>query len=245
MNNWVYVTSEPGLLTVGFYDPNGKWHPDSDFTDRKEASDRCAYLNGEMSHDVYEDFNLEVARQNQDLRSKIQELEMKDAYHDCVLSVFAKPIEVSTHEEDDRFEGNETPFCRIEMFSDPGDSSVGIWPRSYVALSIDQSDTWINRILGPLRVLGSEELTAVLNEAVSKKWHRVAKAREAMCDEFRAWCEKHGIRHEGDAQEMLDEVVVLKDKDLTVTKFGGASIIEAERWLRDFCLRWDEIGRTS
>lgn len=43
---WVYITSEPGLLTVGFYDPNGKWHPDSDATTREEAAKRVHYLNG-------------------------------------------------------------------------------------------------------------------------------------------------------------------------------------------------------
>ena len=43
---WVYVTSEPGLFTVGFYDPNGKWHADSDHSSREEAAKRVHYLNG-------------------------------------------------------------------------------------------------------------------------------------------------------------------------------------------------------
>lgn len=43
---YVYVRSEPGLFTVGFFDPNGKWHPESDYNDREKAARRVAYLNG-------------------------------------------------------------------------------------------------------------------------------------------------------------------------------------------------------
>lgn len=43
---WVYIQSEPHLYTVGFYDPLGKWHSDSDHPNRGEAADRVAYLNG-------------------------------------------------------------------------------------------------------------------------------------------------------------------------------------------------------
>lgn len=43
---YVYVSFEPGLWTVGFYDPTGKWHPDSDHDSRESASARVRYLNG-------------------------------------------------------------------------------------------------------------------------------------------------------------------------------------------------------
>lgn len=43
---YVYIESEPGLWTVGFYDPTGKWHSESDHDSRKAAADRVAYLNG-------------------------------------------------------------------------------------------------------------------------------------------------------------------------------------------------------
>jgi len=43
---YVYILSEPGLWTVGFYDPSGKWHADSDHTSREEAAERVHYLNG-------------------------------------------------------------------------------------------------------------------------------------------------------------------------------------------------------
>jgi hypothetical protein len=34
------------LWTVGFYDPNGKWMPESDFNSPEEAAERVNYLNG-------------------------------------------------------------------------------------------------------------------------------------------------------------------------------------------------------
>ena len=44
--SYVYIRSEPGLWTVGFYAPDGKWHTDSDHGNREEAARRVAYLNG-------------------------------------------------------------------------------------------------------------------------------------------------------------------------------------------------------
>ncbi|MCR9051272.1 MAG: hypothetical protein ACE362_19915 [Phaeodactylibacter xiamenensis] len=43
---YVYIQTEPTLFTVGFYDPNGKWHPESDHSTRAEAVERVAKLNG-------------------------------------------------------------------------------------------------------------------------------------------------------------------------------------------------------
>ncbi len=43
---YVYVQSEPGLWTVGFYDPSGRWHADSDYDNRSDAAARVAWLNG-------------------------------------------------------------------------------------------------------------------------------------------------------------------------------------------------------
>lgn len=43
---WVYLMSEPGLFTVGYYDPSGKWHSDSDHDTREAAAARVNYLNG-------------------------------------------------------------------------------------------------------------------------------------------------------------------------------------------------------
>lgn len=43
---YVYIESEPGLYTVGHYDPKGKWHPASDHDKREDAENKVAYLNG-------------------------------------------------------------------------------------------------------------------------------------------------------------------------------------------------------
>ncbi|RJQ30306.1 hypothetical protein C4565_00545 [Candidatus Parcubacteria bacterium] len=44
---WVYLRTDNGKIwTVGFYDPEGKWQPDSDHTEREEAAKRVHWLNG-------------------------------------------------------------------------------------------------------------------------------------------------------------------------------------------------------
>ena len=43
---YVYKRTEPGLWTVGFYSPDGKWHPESDHEARESAAERVAWLNG-------------------------------------------------------------------------------------------------------------------------------------------------------------------------------------------------------
>lgn len=43
---YVYIQSEPTLWTVGFFDPNGGWHPESDFSNRDDAAKRVMELNG-------------------------------------------------------------------------------------------------------------------------------------------------------------------------------------------------------
>lgn len=43
---WVYIQSEPGLWTVGFYSPDGEWNADNDYAKREDAAARVNYLNG-------------------------------------------------------------------------------------------------------------------------------------------------------------------------------------------------------
>ena len=43
---YVYIESEHNLWTVGFYDPKGNWHPDSDHNNRAKATERVIHLNG-------------------------------------------------------------------------------------------------------------------------------------------------------------------------------------------------------
>jgi hypothetical protein len=44
--SWVYKSFEPGLWTVGFYSPDGKFEPESDHRSPAEAAARVHYLNG-------------------------------------------------------------------------------------------------------------------------------------------------------------------------------------------------------
>ncbi|BEH60134.1 hypothetical protein NQH47_15155 [Burkholderia pseudomallei] len=47
---YVYIESERSsdgvLYTVGFYDPQGKWHAESDHASACDAAKRVAWLNG-------------------------------------------------------------------------------------------------------------------------------------------------------------------------------------------------------
>jgi len=48
---YVYIESEHNpsgsLWTVGFYSPDGKWHPESDYDTKEEAAERVHWLNGD------------------------------------------------------------------------------------------------------------------------------------------------------------------------------------------------------
>ena len=46
MIGYVYIKSDTSLWTVGFYDPSGKWHSESDHDKRDDAAKRVAWLNG-------------------------------------------------------------------------------------------------------------------------------------------------------------------------------------------------------
>jgi hypothetical protein len=45
---YVYILTEknPNLWTVGFYNPDGKFIPESDHDDKEEAAKRVAWING-------------------------------------------------------------------------------------------------------------------------------------------------------------------------------------------------------
>ena len=42
----MYVYIRTDCYTVGFYDPKGKWYPESDHETKEEAASRVHYLNG-------------------------------------------------------------------------------------------------------------------------------------------------------------------------------------------------------
>lgn len=46
MSSYVYINSEPGLWTVGFYDPSGNWNAEIDHNSPETAAERVHYLNG-------------------------------------------------------------------------------------------------------------------------------------------------------------------------------------------------------
>lgn len=43
---YVYIESESNQFAVGFYDPSGNWHPESNCNTKSEAAKRVNYLNG-------------------------------------------------------------------------------------------------------------------------------------------------------------------------------------------------------
>lgn len=49
---YVYITSEPGLRTVGHYAPDGRFEPESDHANEESAAARVHYLNGGNNTDM-------------------------------------------------------------------------------------------------------------------------------------------------------------------------------------------------
>jgi len=43
---YVYMRTERGIWTVGFFKPNGDWVTDQDCSSKEEAAQRVHYLNG-------------------------------------------------------------------------------------------------------------------------------------------------------------------------------------------------------
>lgn len=46
MSSYIYIQTEPKLWTVGFYDEDGDFQPESDYSSPREAAHRVHYLNG-------------------------------------------------------------------------------------------------------------------------------------------------------------------------------------------------------
>lgn len=49
---YVYWQSEPGLWTVGYFEPNGTKVPESDHDSTEKAAERVHYLNGGDEPDI-------------------------------------------------------------------------------------------------------------------------------------------------------------------------------------------------
>ena len=69
---YVYIKSEPGLWTVGFYDPAGNWQPESDHATADKAAERVHWLNGGDTAltQNFEDVEIEVNSPEIVLRKK-------------------------------------------------------------------------------------------------------------------------------------------------------------------------------
>lgn len=83
---WVYKQSEPGLWTVGHYDPCGNWYTDSDHDSKREASERAAILNGYNTDEVCL-LKLKI----DDLEAEVQDLKSVRRWLAGVIKDFAIP----------------------------------------------------------------------------------------------------------------------------------------------------------
>jgi hypothetical protein len=54
MSTYVYIRSEPGLWTVGFYKPDGKWEAESDHSSSEAAAERVHWLNGKPASELFQ-----------------------------------------------------------------------------------------------------------------------------------------------------------------------------------------------
>jgi hypothetical protein len=63
---YIYRKTETQLWTVGFYDPSGKWNPESDHDNKTDAAERTAWLNGSGDND--NESPAETIRKNADAK---------------------------------------------------------------------------------------------------------------------------------------------------------------------------------
>lgn len=73
MSGYVVKSFEPGLWTVGHYQPDGKFYPEADYTDQAEAGQRCHFLNGGTSAALQQERD-RLAGQLADLRGLVTEI---------------------------------------------------------------------------------------------------------------------------------------------------------------------------
>ncbi len=76
---YIYKRSEPRLWTVGYYDPEGFFTPESDHDSTQEAADRVHYMNGGVELQKLMD-EIETLRQrNRKLQSELNAyIELED-----------------------------------------------------------------------------------------------------------------------------------------------------------------------
>ena len=72
MSAYVVKNFEPGLWTVGHYQPDGKFDPEADYTDPVAAGQRCHFLNG--GGDAARAELAQAAESNARLRAQLADL---------------------------------------------------------------------------------------------------------------------------------------------------------------------------
>jgi len=89
MKSWVYIQTEKNLYTVGFFDPEAKWHSDSDHDTQLKAAMRVSYLNGnEQSQlDVLGMMIQELTNRVSELEDYVNELE-RDKQEDFNVALY-------------------------------------------------------------------------------------------------------------------------------------------------------------
>lgn len=73
MSNYVYIHSESNLHTVGFYDPEGNWQPESDHSEQEKAAERAHFLNG--GNNVLVGQVAELVKANAELQRRLAEMD--------------------------------------------------------------------------------------------------------------------------------------------------------------------------
>jgi hypothetical protein len=136
-NTWVYLNSEPQLWTVGFYDSNGEWHPESDHASEQEAALRVNFLNGGNADSL--------TRELSELREERDKLKL-------IISgkTFFDEKEVMQKEIDGLREENERLKAMV----------VGLAPKSVMSESVDPDGyaTAAAKILHALHLVIGEDV---------------------------------------------------------------------------------------
>lgn len=70
---YIYKRTEPGLFTVGFYDPSGQWVAESDHVEIRSAAARVHYLNGGVDAELIGELVAHVCRLLVDINNSIKE----------------------------------------------------------------------------------------------------------------------------------------------------------------------------
>jgi hypothetical protein len=86
---YVYIQSEKHLWAVGFYDPKGKWQPESDHDDPGGAAERVAWLNGKTEYksavalDAVSSLKARIAELEAQLKADAAEWDDVEGYDPC------------------------------------------------------------------------------------------------------------------------------------------------------------------